>query len=215
MSLAFYFAPMSTASITEAVLAELGIQCSRIRLDIRAGDTRTPEFLAINPNGRVPVIVHDGTAIWESAAITMYLGEVFGVGLDRYPALGPRRGEAMRWIVWSNVSLAEAAGRLAASVPAGSDGAVEPGSRDWVAPELRSVGTAATARADLAGFLAILDRALVEQPYLLGTYSLVDTHLHALVGWITTMDVDLTSLTHLREWLQRCDARPALATLTA
>jgi glutathione S-transferase len=70
---------MSTASITEAVLAELGIDCDRINLDISVGDTQKPEYLKINPNGKVPAIVHDGTAIWESSAITMYLEELFGV----------------------------------------------------------------------------------------------------------------------------------------
>ena len=79
MSLTFYFAPMSTASITEAVLAELAIPFDLIKLNISVGDTRTPEFLKVNPNGRVPAIVHEGTAIWESSAITMYLGEIFGV----------------------------------------------------------------------------------------------------------------------------------------
>jgi Glutathione S-transferase, N-terminal domain len=70
----FYFASMSTASITEAVIAELGISCDRVALDINAGDTRRPEFLAIDPNGRLPAILHDGVAIWQSAAITLYLG---------------------------------------------------------------------------------------------------------------------------------------------
>ena len=64
--------------------------------------------------------------IWESAAITMYLGEMFGVDAGLYPPPGPRRGEAMKWIVWANVNVAEAAGRLAAAMPAGSEGAVEP-----------------------------------------------------------------------------------------
>jgi glutathione S-transferase len=85
MSLTFYFAPMSTASITEAVLAELAIPFDLVKLNISVGDTRTPEFLKVNPNGRVPVIVHEGTAIWESSAITMYLGEVFGVEAKLYP----------------------------------------------------------------------------------------------------------------------------------
>jgi glutathione S-transferase len=84
MSLTFYFAPMSTASITEAVLAELDIPFELVTLNISVGDTRKPEFLKINPNGRVPAIVHEGVAIWESSAITMYLGEVFGVDKKLY-----------------------------------------------------------------------------------------------------------------------------------
>src|SRR5919106_6511202 len=105
MSLTFYYAPMSTATLTEAVLAELGIPCERVKLDLKAGDTHKLEYLKLNPNGVVPLIVHDGTPIWESAAITMYLGEVFGVEAKLYPELSPKRGEAMKWIAWGNVTL--------------------------------------------------------------------------------------------------------------
>jgi glutathione S-transferase len=65
--------------------------------------------------------VHEGVAIWESSAITMYLGEVFGVDDNLYPAVGPKRGEAMKWIAWGNVTLAEPASRLFAS-PTSQDG---------------------------------------------------------------------------------------------
>ena len=121
MSLTFYFAPMSTASITEAVLAELGTPCDLVTLDISAGDTRSPDFVKVNPNGRVPVIVHEGMPIWESSAITMYLGEIFGVDAKLYPAPGPKRGEAMKWIAWSNVTLVEPASRLSALLPTSSE----------------------------------------------------------------------------------------------
>jgi glutathione S-transferase len=122
MSLTFYFAPMSTASITEAVLAELAIPFDLVTLNISIGDTKKPEFLKVNPNGRVPAIVHEGVAIWESSAITMYLGEVFGVDANLYPAAGPKRGEAMKWIAWGNVTLAEPASRLFASLPSEMQG---------------------------------------------------------------------------------------------
>ncbi len=215
MSLTFYFAPNSTASITEAVLAELGVQCERVKMDISAGDTRAPEFLAINPNGRVPVLVHERTPIWESAAITMYLGEVFGVDAGLYPGPGPARGEAMKWIVWSNVTLAEAGGRLAALLPSGSEGAVQSNSADWIPPEQRSADAADRARSDLARCLTILDRALAGRPFLLDSYSLADTHLQGFVGWLGAMDVDMTPFPAVTAWLERCGQRPALATLTS
>jgi glutathione S-transferase len=215
MSLIFYFAPMSTASLTEAVLAELGTPCERMKLDITAGDTRKPDFLKINPNGRVPVIVHEGSAIWESAAITMYLGEIFGVDAKLYPAPGPKRGEAMKWIVWSNVNLAEAGGRLSAALPTESDGAVQPNSLDWVPPERRSPIAREKAIADLISYLNILNDELTDQSFLLGDYSLVDTHLHGIVGWISSMEINLTPFPNITEWLHRCSNRPAITTLMA
>ena len=215
MSLTFYYAPMSTASITEAVLAELDVPCERVRLDLTAGDTRKPDFLKVNPNGRVPAIVHEGTPIWEASAITMYLGDVFGTDAKLYPATGPKRGEAMKWIAWSNVSLAEAGGRLAASLPEGTEGTAQPGSVDWVPPEQRSVAAAEKAKADLAVCLKILDDGLQGKSFLLGEYSLADTHVHGIVGWLGMMHVDLTPFSNVAGWLQRCMARPAMAKLMA
>jgi glutathione S-transferase len=211
MSLTFYYAPMSTASLTEAVLAELGTPCDRIKLDISAGDTRKPDFLKLNPNGRVPVIVHEGTPIWESSAITMYLGEVFGVEANLYPAPGPKRGEAMKWIAWSNVTLADAAGRLSASLPTADEGAVQANSLDWVPPEQRSAIALEKAKADLAVCFGILNDGLEGKSFLLGDYSLADTHLQGIVGWIGSMGIDLTAFPNITGWLQRCMARPALA----
>lgn len=192
MSLTFYHVPMSTSSLTEAVLAELGIPFEQVTLSIQAGDTRKPEFLAINPNGKVPAIVHDGTAIWESIAITIYLGEVFGVAAKLYPELGPKRGEAMKWIVWTNTVLAEAGGRLYA----GGEGAEK-------------------AKQDLAAGLAILDAGLAGKSFLLGEYSLVDTHAQSIVGWLGMMQIDLASHTNVAAWMKRCNERPALAKLMA
>jgi glutathione S-transferase len=213
MSITFYYVPMSTSSITAAVLAELGTPCERVKLDISAGDTRKPDFLKVNPNGRVPVIVHEGMPIWESSAITMYLGEVFGVESKLYPEPGLKRGEAMKWIAWSNVTLAEAAGRLSASLPTSSEGAVQSNSLDWVSPEQRSAIAVEKAKADLAVCLRILDSGLEGKSFLLGDYSLVDTHLQGFVGWIGTMEVDLTPFPNVTGWLQRCSERPAIAKL--
>ncbi len=207
MQLVLYCAPMSTASITEAVLAALGTPHERVVLDISAGDTRKPDFLMVNPNGRVPAIVHNGTSVWESSAITMYLGEVFGVVAGLYPEPGPKRGEAMKWIVWSNVTLAEAAGRLAASLPVGHEGAVQSNSLDWVEPELRSEAAMEKAKADLAVCLGILDRSLHDRSFLLGGYSLADTHVHAFVGWIGSMQVEIAGFANVMGWLDRCGAR--------
>ncbi|MEI6331457.1 MAG: glutathione S-transferase family protein [Pseudanabaena sp. ELA645] len=213
MSLTFYFAPMSTASITEAVLAELSIPFDLVKLNISAGDTRTPEFLKINPNGRVPAIVHEGTAIWESSAITMYLGEIFGVDAALYPAPGPKRGEAMKWISWSNVTLAEPASRLFASLPTEMQGDAETNAQENVAPEMKTAIAIEKAKADLADCLRILNDGLEGRSFLIGDYSLADTHLQGIVGLIGSMEVDLTPFSNVTEWLNRCYERPAIAKL--
>jgi len=213
MSLTFYFAPMSTASITEAVLAELSIPFDLVKLNISAGETRTPEFLKVNPNGRVPAIVHEGTAIWESSAITMYLGEIFGVDAALYPAPGPKRGEAMKWISWSNVTLAEPASRLFASLPTEKQGDAETNAQENVAPEMKTAIAMEKAKADLADCLRILNGGLEGRSFLIGDYSLADTHLQGIVGWIGSMQVDLTPFSNVTEWLNRCYERPAIAKL--
>jgi glutathione S-transferase len=203
---------MSSAVVTEHVLAELGTPHERITLQLATG-TRTPEFLRINPNGRVPTIVHDGTAVWEAAAITLYLGETFGVAQGLYPPPGKLRGEAMKWVVWANATLAEAAGRLAQSLPAESGGA-EPGTPDWVAPELREGRSASVARDNVLACLRVLDAAVADRPFLLGEgYSLADTHLSTYVAWIGLMGVGLDGLPHAAAWHARCTARPAIARL--
>lgn len=194
MSLTFYFAPMSTATITEGVLAELGTPCERVQLDLRAGDTKKPEFLKINPNGKVPTIVHDGTPIWESAAITMYLGETFGVDAKLYPGPGRERGQAMAWINWANVTVASAGIRLAASLATGGEAADR-------------------AKADVATCLQILEGALAGKSFLLGDYTLVDTHVYSVVAWLGMMKVDFSPYPGVAAWMKRCGERPALAKL--
>ncbi|HEY6454003.1 MAG TPA: glutathione S-transferase family protein [Steroidobacteraceae bacterium] len=197
MSLTFYYSPMSTAVLTNIVLEELGAPCEKINVDIRKGETHKPEFLRLNPNGKVPVVVHDGTPIWESAAITMYLGEVFGVDKGLYPAPGAKRGEAMKWITWANVTFGDAAARLMRNTA------------DWVPAEQHNAKAAEAARADLQGCLRILDEALAGKQFLVGGYSLVDAHLNSLVDWLRYMNIDLSAYANLGAWSQRCAARPA------
>ena len=196
MSITFYFSPMSTATLTSIVIEELGIPCERKQLDLKAGDTKAPAFLAVNPNAKVPTIVHDGVAIWESAAITMYLGEQFGVERGLYPAAGPRRGEAMKWIVWTNVTLGEAVYRR------GYNG-------EWAAPGEGNPKAVARADADLAQLLGILDAALAERPFLVGDYTLADAHLNAFCDWLRHSKIDFSAVANVNAWSARCAARPA------
>lgn len=199
MSLTFYYSPMSTATLTDLVLEELSAPCERIRVDLKKGESRAQEFLRVNPNGKVPVLVHDGTAIWESAAITLYLGEIFGVAKGLYPEPGPARGEAMKWVVWANVTLGDAFGRWVRNTS------------DWVPAEQHNAKAAAAAEADTRDCLRILNQALAGREYLLAGYTLADTHVNSLIDWLRFMKMDLSDYPNLNAWSQRCTARPAYA----
>lgn len=203
MSLVFYRSPMSTATVTEVVLAELEVPHEVVTLDLKKGDTKKPDFLKINPNGKVPVIVHDGVVIWESSAITMYLGELFGVDKGLYPAPGPARGEAMKWIAWSNVTLAEAVGRWARNT------------MDWLPAEQRNPKAGEAAKEDMQNCLRIIDESLEGKEFLCGTYTLADAHLNSFIDWLRYMHVDLSAYTRLVAWGQRCSARPGYAKVMA
>lgn len=98
---------------THAILEELGVAYKLVEIDLAKGMQRTPEYLAINPNGKVPALQHQGEVIYESAAILMYL-------LDQHPDAGlapalnsPQRGHYYQYLIWMSNTLQEAANRWA------------------------------------------------------------------------------------------------------
>ena len=203
MSLTFYYAPMSTASITRLVLEELEVPFGRVKIDLQKAESHTPAFLTLNPNGKVPVLVHDGVALWESAAITLYLGDLFGVDRQLYPAPGPRRGEAMKWIVWANVTLSDAVSRWARNIA------------NWVPPDQQNAKAGEAGRLEMHHCIGILDSALAARPFLVDAYTLADTHLNSFVDWLRHMAVGLEPYPHLNAWSERCRARPAYLRVAA
>lgn len=198
MSMTFYYAPMSTATITELVLEELAIPVEKVKVDIQKGETKTAEFLKLNPNGKVPCVVHDGTALYESAALTMYLGETFGVERKLYPAPGVSRGEAMTWIVWSNVTLGDAVGRFTRNTTS------------WYPDNQKNAKAGEAGLKDIGNCLRILDQHLAGKPYLLGAdYTLADAHLNSFADWLRHVKLDFTPYPNVIAWGTRCSSRPA------
>jgi glutathione S-transferase len=100
-TLTFYYAPQSRAGVTFWMLEELGIPYELKIMNLKAGDHKKPDYLAINPMGKVPAIRHGDTVITENAAICCYLADAFPeAGLA--PAIGdPRRGTYLRWMFYS------------------------------------------------------------------------------------------------------------------
>ncbi|MEN5099350.1 glutathione S-transferase family protein [Stenotrophomonas sp. TWI809] len=197
MSLVFYWHPMSSATPIACALAELAVPHERVRIDIRAGEQRTADYLAINPNGKVPCLVVDGTPMFEALAIHLWLGEHFGVAKGLWPHDGtPARLEAMSWCTWAYVTYGAVIGRV------------------WLATSddaLRDADHAAAAIRTATALLDLLEARLSQQPWMLGeAYSLVDLVVGQVVGYGTYLGAAVEAHPAVAAWLQQVQARPAM-----
>lgn len=126
-----YTNPQSRGRVVEILLAELGVDCQRIQLEYGTS-MKAPQYLAINPFGKVPTLVDAGVAIYELPAICAYLTDKYAdKGLA--PALNdPKRGLYYRWLFmfagpWAMASTDKA---LGVSVPKDQEGSVGYGNYD-------------------------------------------------------------------------------------
>ena len=199
MPIVFYQAPMSSASPVAVALGELDVHHESVKVDLSAGDQKKPEFLKLNPNGKVPTLVIDGTPMFEALAIILYLSDRYGVQKKLWPAADdPARPQALAWSTWAYVTFGPVVQRhqFAAS-PRGP-------------AELHNAAWAEHARKEAAGLFAILDARLADKPYVLGaSYSMVDLIIGGLVGYASMTGLSLAESPHVRAWLERVQARPA------
>ncbi len=191
-----YWHPMSSASPIASALAELGVAHERVKVDIRTGEQRRPDFLALNPNGKVPTLTVDGAPMFEALAMHLWLGEQFGVAKGLWPAEGsPERLQAMSWCVWSYVTYGAQLVRLQ-------------NARDMGTPE---DAHGASAHKALDELLALLDARLAQQPWLLGgAYSLVDLVVGSVIGYSAYLGAPVEKHAHVLAWLGQVQARPAM-----
>jgi glutathione S-transferase len=94
-----FYSPGSAAIAPHAALEETGAPFELVRVDMQAGGPKRPEYLALNPHGRVPTLVADGAPVYEAAAICMLLAE-------RHPEAGlaPRPGTRARALYGANTT---------------------------------------------------------------------------------------------------------------
>ena len=97
----FYSNPMSRGGIVHWMLEELGAPYRYEVVDLEKGEQKTPRFLAINPMGKVPAIVHRGTVVTECAAICAYLADAFPAAKLAPPTDSPARGSYYRWLFFA------------------------------------------------------------------------------------------------------------------
>ena len=99
--LKLYGGARSRASIVQWYLEELGVPYEFVMLDMQAKEHRQPDFLAINPIGKVPAIVDGELKLWESGAILLYLDEKYG----KIPASVEQKAELAQWVLFANATL--------------------------------------------------------------------------------------------------------------
>jgi glutathione S-transferase len=99
-TIVFFHAPNTRSAGTRILLEELGAPHELRAVNMKAGEQRKPAFLAVNPMGKVPAILHRGELITEQVAVFIYLADLFPqAGLT--PALDdPRRGPYLRWMAY-------------------------------------------------------------------------------------------------------------------
>jgi glutathione S-transferase len=147
--LTLYHAIPSRSSIVRWMLEEVGEPYEIKLLDLRNGDGQKPEYLAVNPMGKVPAVDHDGVIVTEAAAICAYLADAFpNAGLS-VPIGDKRRGPYLKWLFFG-------------------PSCVEPTVTDRAFPRREEAQRGTLGHGDYDTVMNVLAKAVVGGPYILG-----------------------------------------------
>jgi glutathione S-transferase len=191
-TIVFYHNPMSRGQIVHWMLEESGAPYETKFLDFDKREHKSPDYLAINPMGKVPAIVHRGVVVTEAAAICAYIADGFpAAGLA--PAVGDAaRGTYYRWMFFGA-------------------GCVDPAVVD------KAFGRPPVERPGAIGYgsyedtVNALESALAPGPFILGDrFSAVDVYVGAQIVWGLRMQ-SLDRRPVFEAYAARCAARPAFA----
>ena len=182
----------SRAIRTLWMAAELGLQYEHNDILPRSPETKTPEYRALNPNGRLPTIEDDGFVLSESMAINLYLAKKHG---KLYPADPRNEALAWQWSFWET-------DRLDRQI-------VNYANHALVLPEAeRKPDIAQAAWAEIEPAMDVLETALSKTQWLAGPeFSVADLNVAAAL--YRGLSMDLTRWPQVNGWLHRCWDRPA------
>ena len=176
------------------IAKEIGLDYEHLPIEIGDAGARSPEYLAINPNGRLPVIVDNGFVLFESLAITLYLAKKHSNG-KLYPGTLEDEARAWQWSLWAVTE-------------------VDRGVNIWSLHSIRlPAAERDAAKRDealkvLVAPFKVLDAAVAKQQYLLGNdFTVADLNVAAVIS--RSIDMDLSAVPNLKAWLTRCLERPA------
>ncbi|MEP0944568.1 MAG: glutathione S-transferase N-terminal domain-containing protein [Rhizobiaceae bacterium] len=176
------------------MLEELGIEYNAHPINIGEGDQKTPEFLAISPNNKIPAIVDqdNGLRLMESGAIMIYLAEKHGKFLPTDPL---KRAEANQWLMWQMGGLGPVLGQTHQYAHFNSGKA--PFAEERFLNETKRL-------------YSVLEKRLDGRDYILDEYSIVDMACWPWVSRYEWQGIDLADYPNVRKWYQNLAARPAV-----
>lgn len=191
---------------------ELGVPFEHVPTPYQGGATRTPEFLALNPNGHIPVLIDERpegrVVVWESMACALYLARHHGKGdgSDIAPANAAEDAEALRWAFWA-VTEVEA------------DALTVLMHRIGLPEERRDAAKLAAAEQRLRVPLAVLESHLAAQAargwdhLAAQRFTVADLCVACVVNWARPSAELMHAFPRVHAWVQHCHARPAYQAL--
>ncbi len=205
MTLKIYGTAASRAARPLWVAHELGLAYEHIPLPYLGGATRTPEFLAINPNGHIPAIDDDGVLVWESMACALYLAERFH--RPGGPSLAAQshaeQAEILRWSFWVVTECEKDALTFLMH-------------RVLMPAERRKPALADEAQRRLLGPLRVLEQHLQTRSHLAAErFTVADICVASVMAWLQGATDLMAQCPQVEDWLRRCLARPAFLDVQA
>ena len=199
MAIKLYGIPMSRASRCLWMLEELGVPYENVPVHF-LGEAQKPEFLKINPNGRIPALEDDGLVLFESLAINLHLARKYDAGKGLWPKSPDDQSRAIQWSIWAMTEVEPPVMTVLRN-------------RAFLPEPQRSEAEAKAGEVTLAKPVAVLEGALAGRPYLLGnSFTVADLDVHGVIGLAPTFGkVKFDGTPNVAGWLKRCGERPALA----
>jgi glutathione S-transferase len=163
--LTLYHAAPSRSSITRWMLEEIGEPYDIHLLNLGTGDNRKPDYLAINPMGKVPALKHGDTVITEAAAICAYLADEFPRAKLNVPIGTPRRGVYLKWLFFG-------------------PSCIEAAIMDRTFPRKEEARRAALGYGDFDTAMDVTAKAVAKGPYLMGDqFTAADVIIGSTLRW--------------------------------
>jgi len=188
--LTLYHASPSRSSVVLWMLEELGEPYDIKLLSLSKGDNKTPDYLALNPMGKVPTLVHKGTAISELAAICTYLADEFPERKLNVPVGTPRRGVYLKWLFFG-------------------PGCLEPAVTDRAFPRKEEARRSALGYGDFETTMDVLAKAVEKGPWLMGEqFTAADVVIGTNIRWGMVFKM-IPERTEFTDYVARIAARPA------